>query len=132
VIARRAPVELELASARLVESGAEVLIRVKRSILKAELRIRLSFTTPDAVTIRIKAVELDAPAWVPAQFVIDHGMTLACSRPGLARVVDDPRAIDIDPAAVLAARGLPLTLAKPGGWTIDPTAESLKIRYGPA
>lgn len=129
--AERAPVQVDLASARLVDGGAEIVIHVKRSILKAQLRIRLGFTIPDTATIRVRAVEVDAPAWVPAQFVIDHGLTLAVARPGFSRVADDPRAIDLNPAVMLSARGLPLALGQPGAWEIDSAAGSLKIGYGP-
>lgn len=129
LFADRLPVEIELGSVRLVDGGAEIVTKVKRSILKAELRARLGFATQDAETIRIRVVELEAPAWVPTQFVLDHGMNYASTRPGFSRVAGDDRAIDIKPAIVLSGTGIPLELAGPGTWTIDPSANSLGVGY---
>lgn len=129
--AGRAPVDIELASARLVDGGAEIVTRVKRSILKAELKVSLTFLAHDPRTIRIRIANIDAPAWVPTQFVIDQGMNMAANRPGFSRVSGDDRAVDVNPAEILLSRGIPMKLAEPGMWTVTPTAESIGVGYQP-
>jgi hypothetical protein len=125
----RLPVEIEIGSARIVNGDAEVVAKVKRSILKADLRARLTFATPDAETIRVRVAELDAPAWVPTQMVLDHGLTMATDRPGISKVTGDGRAVDLKPAIVLAQYGLPVKLATPGAWSISPAASSIGVGY---
>jgi hypothetical protein len=130
--AGRAPVDVELSSARLVDGGAEIVTKVKRSILKADLRVRLAFESTGGETIRVRIAELDAPAWIPSSFVLDQAMGMAAGKPGLARVAGDDRAIDVDPAAILASRGIPASFAKPGVWSVDPKAEAVGVSYAPA
>ncbi len=127
--ADRLPVEITLSSVRLIAGGAEIVARVKRSILKAELRAVLGFSVQKEETVRVRVSELDAPAWVPAQFVLDHGMTFASARPGFSRVPGDDRAIDLKPAVVLAGAGAPVKLGEPGAWTIDSNADLLRVGY---
>jgi hypothetical protein len=129
MMADRLPVQVELTSARLVDGGAEIVMKVRRSILKADLRVRLAFFVRDPETIRVQIAEFDGPAWVPAQFVIDQGMNVAAARPGFSRAQDDDRAIDVSPAAVIASRGIPMKLATPGAWSVEPTAEALTVTF---
>lgn len=127
----RVPVEIELGSVRLLDGGAEIIMKVKRSILRAELRAKLAISAYDPETIRIQVAELDAPAWVPTQFVLEHGMTYAASRQGFTRADGVENSVDIDPAVVLASRGIPVKLATPGAWSIVTTPESIVTRFGP-
>jgi hypothetical protein len=129
LIAARLPVDLELTSARLVDGGAELVARVKKSFLKADLRVLLAFSVVDPATVRVRIADLEGPAWIPTQFVIENAMSVAESKPGFARVPDDDRAIDVNPAVVIASRGVPLTLATPGAWSIDATAAVLQVAY---
>jgi hypothetical protein len=129
LVASRLPVEVELGSARLIDGGAEIVAKVKRSILKAELRVRLALLVQNPETIRVRIDELDAPAWVPTQLVLDNAMRVAAAQPGFTRVPDDDRAVDVNPAAVIASRGIPMKLATPGFWSISATAQSLGIGY---
>jgi len=131
VMGPRLPVDVELSSAELTEGGAEVVAKVKKSILKADLRVRLAFSIQDPATIRVRIAELDGPAWIPTQFVLENALNVAAARPGFTRVPEDDRAVDVNPAAVIASRGIPLRLASPGAWRIDPTASEITIGYGP-
>lgn len=130
LVGGRLPVEVSLGSARLVDHGAEIVVNVKRSILKADLRVRLAFSVGSPSTVRVQIVELDAPAWVPTQFAIENAMNVLAAKPGFSRVPDDERAIDVDPATVIAGRGIPLKLASPGVWSVDATPATLGVRYG--
>lgn len=130
--AGRAPVDVEIGSARLVTGGAEIVAKVKRSILKADLRARLAFESADGKAIRVRIAELDAPAWVPTAMVLEQAMAMAANRPGFSRVPGDGRAIDVDPAAVLASRGIPAKLAQPGVWSVQAAADTLAVDYRPA
>jgi hypothetical protein len=130
MMADRLPVQVELTNARLVDGGAEILLKVRRSILKADLRVRLAFFVHDPETIRVQIAELEGPAWVPTQFVLEQGMNVAAAQPGFSRAPDDDRAFDVSPAAVIASRGIPITLATPGAWSVSPTAETLSVTYG--
>ena len=129
LMAGRLPMEVELTSAQLVDGGAELVARVKKSFLKADLRVRLAFSVVDPTTVRVRIAELDGPAWIPTQFVIENAMSVAAAKPGFTRVPDDDRAIDVDPAAVIASRGIPLTLATPGAWSIDAADAALTVAY---
>jgi hypothetical protein len=131
MVGGRAPVDVELTSANLVEGGAEIVAKVKRSILKADLRARLAFSAPTGDAIRVRIAELDAPKWVPVDMVLGQAMTMAANRPGFSRVPGDDRAIDVDPAAVLLSRGIPAKLANPGAWSVSPTASVLSVDYRP-
>jgi hypothetical protein len=126
----RLPVEVTMGSARLIDGGAEIVVKVKRSILKADLCARLAFSVQDPSTVRVRIADLDAPAWVPIPFVIENAMNVAAAKPGFSRVPGDERAVDVNPATVIASRGIPLKLATPGAWSINPTAETLSIAYG--
>ena len=76
-----------------------------------------------------RIADLEGPAWIPTQFVIENAMSVAESKPGFTRVPDDDRAIDVNPAVVIASRGVPLTLATPGAWSIDATEAVLQVAY---
>ena len=56
-------------------------------------------------------------------------MSVAAAKPGFTRVAGDDLAIDVNPATVIASRGVPLTLATPGAWSIDATAAVLQVAY---
>jgi hypothetical protein len=131
MVGPRVPVDIELTSARLIDGGAEIVAKAKKSILKADLRAKLAFQSADGDAIRVRIAELDAPKWVPVDLVLGQAMTMAASKPGLSRVAGDDRAVDVDPAVVLASRGIPAKLAQPGAWTVNPTAASLSVAYGP-
>lgn len=125
----RVPVDLTLASANLVNGGAEIVARVKRSILKADVKAHLEFTAISDDTIRVRVAKIDAPAWVPTQFVIEQGMGVVAAKAGFARAADDPSALDVKPADVLARRGIPVKLAAPGSWSIDTAPDQMRVRF---
>jgi hypothetical protein len=129
LVADRLPVEVELGTARLIDGGAEIVAKVKRSILRADLRVRLALLVQAPETIRVRIAELDAPAWVPTQLVLDNAMRVAAAQPGFTRVSDDDRAVDVNPAELIASRGIPTKLATPGFWSVSATAQSLGIGY---
>jgi hypothetical protein len=127
--AGKLPVEIELNSARLVDGGAEIVARAKRSILKADLSAKLTFAVVDGKAIRVRVAELDAPGWVPTQMVLAHGMNVAAARPGFTKVEGDDRAIDVDPRVILTSAGLPLAIAEDGLWSLNPTASALGVSF---
>jgi hypothetical protein len=129
MMAGRLPVEVTLSSATLTNGGAEIVAKVKKSILKADVRVRLEFAVHDPATIRVRIADLDGPAWIPTQFVIENAMTVASAKPGFSRVPGDDRAVDVNPAAVIASRGIPLKLSAPGAWSIDTDPSALSVRY---
>jgi hypothetical protein len=129
MVADRVPVELSLSSAGLLDGGAEIVARVKRSILKADVTVRLAFVAVAHDTIRVKVAGIDAPAWVPTQFVIEQGLAVVSNRPGFSRAEGESSAIDVKPAEVLARRGLPVKLAEPGRWSVDPRASQLVVSF---
>jgi hypothetical protein len=129
MFANRLPLDVDLGTVQLIAGGAEIVTRVKRSILKADLRVRLGFSVHDGHAFRIRVSDLDAPAWVPTQLVLDQGVNYATTREGFSRVDGDNRAIDVNPEVILAATGLPMTLAQPGSWQIAPVAGSVNVSY---
>lgn len=128
-IAGKVPAEIELGSARLTDGGAEIIAKAKRSILKAEITVRLSFSAPNPDAIRVRIENLDAPAWMPTSFILDMGMGMLAGKTGLSRVPDDDRAFEVDPALILASRGIPAKLAQPGRWSVDPRASALEVAF---
>lgn len=127
-----APVDLELIDAVLVDGGAQIAARVKRGLLRAELRFHLEFSVADGQAIRVRVGNVDAPAWVPVNLVLDQGMQVADGKPGIGRVAGDARAIDVDPRAMLIQLGLPLRLAEPGMWGVNARSDQVTITYAPA
>ena len=129
MVQSRLPVEVHYVSSRLTGAGAEVTARVKRSVLKAEIRATLELSTPNPNLIRVRFGEIAGPAWVPAGMVIEKAIEKASARPGVTRAADDPRAVDIDPLVILKALNLPVTLAQPGAWTVAPSPEAIKVGF---
>ena len=129
MVKSRLPVDVQFVGSRLTNGGAEVTARVKRSVLKAEIRALLELSSPSANLIRIRFGDIAGPAWVPVGMVIEKAIERATARPGVTRAVDDPRAVDVDPVIILKALNLPLTLAQPGTWSVAPTPEAINVGY---
>jgi hypothetical protein len=129
LVQSRLPVEAHYVGARLTETGAEVTARVKKSVLKAEIRARLEVSTPTPHSIRIRFGEIAGPAWVPAGMVIEKAIEKASAQPGVRRAADDPRAVDLDPQAILRAMHVPAAFAENGAWTIAPSPEAVHVSF---
>lgn len=125
----RLPVEAQYVGSQLTETGAEVTARVKKSVLKAEIRARLEVSTPTPQSIRIRFGEIAGPAWVPVGMVIEKAIEKASAQPGVRRAADDPRAVDLDPRAILSAMNVPVALAETGAWTITPSPEAVHVSF---
>jgi len=132
MVQSRLPVDVQFVGSRLTDLGAEVTARVKRSVLKAEIRATLELSTPGPDRIRVRFGEIAGPAWVPAGMVIEKAIEKAAARPGVTRAADDPRAVDVDPLVILKTLNLPVALAQPGAWTVTPTPEAINVSFGPA
>lgn len=129
MVQSRLPVDVQYAGSQLSNTGAEVTARVKRSVLKADIRAQFELSTPTPNAIRVRFANISGPAWVPAGMVIDKAIEKAVAQPGVTRATDDPRAVDVDPKAIMAAFQLPVVLAEPGAWTVNPTPESINVAF---
>jgi hypothetical protein len=61
--------------------------------------------------------------------VIDKAIEKAVARPGVTRAANDPRAIDIDPKAIMDALHLPVALAEPGAWSLTSAPEAINLSF---
>lgn len=132
MVQNRLPVEVHYLGSQLTETGAEVTARVKRSVLKAEIRARLELSTPTPDAIRLRFAEIAGPPWVPVSMVIDKAIEKAVARPGVTRAGDDPRAVDIDPRAILDYLHLPVALAEPGAWSLTSAPDAINLAFASA
>jgi len=124
----RAPVDIELTSCRLVEGGAEVSARAGKGLLKAALSATIAATVLAGREIRCELTNLAVPAWVPVDRFLQQAIARA-NIAGLRLDPDNPRAVLLDPAALLEREGLPARLA-PGAWTLAIAPMQLDLAYG--
>lgn len=129
MVKSRLPVDVQFVGSQLTATGAEVTVRVKRSVLKAEIRAAIELSTPKPDVIRIRFGEIAGPAWVPGGMVVEKAIEKAVARPGVTRAADDPRAVDTDPTVILKAFNLPVTLVQPGAWTIESNPAAVNLSY---
>lgn len=124
---QRAPVDITLASCRLVPDGAELSARAGKGILRATLTTTIATSVVGGKEIRCELTDLQVPAWVPVDRLLERAIGSAGIE-GLRLDPDNPRAILVDPAVILASQGLPAHLA-PGAWSLDITSAVLNLGF---
>ncbi len=125
----RAPLDLELLGSELTDGGAIVRARAKKGLLRADIQARIGIASVGPRAVRVTLQQLDAPVWVPANYVLEHAFAIAAARPGITRVDGETNALDIDPEAMLDQFELPALIQRPGAWSVQPTTRSIALHY---
>ncbi len=123
---RRAPVGLSLKSTAVGTNGVDLRMRIEKSIFRADLATRLVLSAPDGQVLRVEMTDVEAPAWVPLDVMLDE----AVRRGGGAvrRDPANPRALLLDPVALLARLGVPGRFA-PGRWGVATSDEGITLSF---
>ncbi|MGH2534820.1 MAG: hypothetical protein ACRDJW_21380 [Thermomicrobiales bacterium] len=124
----KAPVEVHLTGCRLVDGGVEVSARAGKGFMGADVKARLAIAAAGE-TVRVALSSLDAPRWLPTGSMIELALGKAIQIPGIRPDPTNNQAVIVNPAEILARKGLPARLA-PGAWevTIDAAALDLAFR----
>lgn len=123
---RKAPVGLSLKHVAASAAGIDVVLRIEKSIFRSDLSTRLVFTAPGGTLLRVNLTELEMPAWVPFDPLLDE----AIKRAGGA-VRRDPgaqRAFLLDPAELLTRFGVPGRFG-PGEWAVATSDAGLELAF---
>jgi hypothetical protein len=94
----------------------------------AEVTARLAISAAGGDEVRVAVVGLDAPKWLPASTLMEKGLAKAGAITGLRPDPERSGAILVNPARMLASRGLPARLA-PGAWEVQITDTALDLGY---
>jgi hypothetical protein len=124
--ARRAPVGLALKDIRVGPDGIFLRLRVEKSILRSDLATRLALSAPGGNVLRVALTELDMPAWIPLDLLLDEAVKRGGS--ALRRDPGDRRALLLDPAALLARFGVPGRFA-PGEWDVATSDAGIELGF---
>lgn len=116
------PVEVEFESAQFVPGGAEITVQAGAGrFLRAKGTAVLGITGDGADRIAVEVKEVRALGKLPIEGIvapfIDKGLDRATTYPGIERDTSRERGLLIDPNALLASQGVPLSFAQPGGWS---------------
>jgi hypothetical protein len=125
----RVPLDLDLLGSELTDGGAIVRARAKKGLLRADIQARIGIASVGPRAIRLTLEQLDAPVWVPTNFVIEHAFEVAAAKPGITRVPGETTAVDVDPETLLNHLDLPSNIQRPGTWTVYPTFQSIGLHY---
>lgn len=124
---RRAPIGLTLKDVQVADNGVALVLRVEKSIFRSDLATRLVLSAPDGEALRVELADLEMPAWVPLDVLLDE----AVKRGGgaLRRDAGNRRALLLDPAALLTRFGVPGRFA-PGHWAVQTSDDGITLVFG--
>jgi hypothetical protein len=123
----RAPVEVHLTGCRLVDGGIEVSARAGKGFMGADVTARLAVSAAGD-TVRVALANLDAPRWLPTGSMIEMALGKASQIDGIRSDPQHAQAVLVNPAEMLARKGLPARLA-PGAWVVAVTPTMLDLAY---
>jgi len=130
----RAPVDVELDSARFTDGGAEINAVVSRGrFMRADVRAVVGVSAQNAERITVEVQDVKALGMLPLDAfvtpVLEKAFAMASAKPGIARASGNARALLVDPAAVLAGMGVPMRFAAPGVWSIQVAPGGLEAEF---
>lgn len=116
------PVEVEFESAQFVPGGAEITVQAGAGrFLRAKGTAVLGITGNGTDRIAVEVKEVRALGKLPIEGIVapflDKGLARATTYPGVERDTSRERGLLIDPNALLASQGVPLSFAQPGDWS---------------
>lgn len=130
----RVPADIHVQAARFIEGGCEITAVVSRGrFMKADLRAVIGVAAQDAERVTIEVRDVKALGMLPLDAfvapVLERAFAMASARPGITRVATNARALEIDPAQVLQALGMPVRLAAGGRWTMKSAIGELDMAF---
>ncbi|CAN5691362.1 hypothetical protein BH23CHL5_BH23CHL5_21230 [soil metagenome] len=130
----RMSVEVEYEDSKFVPGGAEVTVsaglnRFLRA--KATAVIGISASKSQQVSVEIQEIRTLGKISIEsfAGPMIEKALSKASAMPGIDRDTGRSRGLLIDPGELLRSNGVPVSLAYPGGWTVEPAAGILNARF---
>lgn len=124
----RAPVNLALKRADLIDGGLQVVARASKGPFGSDVGAQVLLSVVDGRLLRADLVEVDAPKWVPVDTMIEVALKQAG---GLVEPIPgEPRSFLVDPVRLLASTGVPGDLAPGGVWSVDATPQGLTLAFG--
>jgi hypothetical protein len=124
--ARRAPVGLQLEAVQVSDAGIDLKLRISKSIIKSSMGTRLVLSAPGGDVLRAELTDLEMPGWVPLDLLLDAAVKQAGG--GVQRDPGHPRALLLNPAALLASFGVPGRFA-PGAWSVSTSAAGIDLGF---
>lgn len=129
------PIDVGMESASFTETGAEIEITAGLNrFLKAKATAVLSIHAADSKRIAVALTDLRTLGKIPIDGIagpqIDKALATAAEIPGITLDPDRSRGLLIEPNALLAHFGVPLTFVAGGGWTAINDPDSLTVRFG--
>lgn len=116
---------LELVSCRLIEDGAELVLRAKRGMLNHSVTARVGLTPSGdgalRVTIGYLRVGIFAASWL-----LEYVLGAVNRQPGMRQ--SGPKSVDVDISALLQARGVPVHW-QAGVEQVDARNDALTITF---
>lgn len=130
----RTSVEVEFEDSKFVPGGAEVTVtaglnRFLRA--KATAVIGISALRSQQVSVEIQEIRTLGKISIEsvAGPMIEKALSKASAMPGIDRDPGRSRGLLIDPAELLRSNGVPISLASPGGWTVESASGELNARF---
>jgi hypothetical protein len=123
---RKAPVGLSLKHVAASAAGVDVVLRIEKSIFRSDLSTRLVFSAPGGTLLRVDLTELEMPAWVPFDPLLDEAIKRAGG--AVRRDPNATRALLLDPAELLARFGVPGRFG-PGEWAVATSDAGIELAF---
>lgn len=117
------PAMLRYESARLIPDGAEVVVRARRGMLNQSVTARVRLSPAGNGQLRVTVADVRFGP-LGASWLLEYVLGAVNRRPGMRQ--SGPRAVDIDIAALLRARDVPVDW-EAGVDVVQTTPEALVI-----
>jgi hypothetical protein len=118
-------VRLTFVSCRLIDGGAEVVVRAKRGLLDQNVRVELELTPAGTGDLRVTIAGMRVGR-LSANWLLDFVLGAVDRVEGLKKA--GAKSIDIDLSALLASRDVPVDIAT-GVSAVNASSTALNIRF---
>ncbi|MER3436402.1 MAG: hypothetical protein C4346_01540 [Chloroflexota bacterium] len=128
----RVPADIQVQAARFIEGGCEITAVVSKGrFMKADVRAVIGVAAQGAERVTVAVQDVKALGMLPLDAfvapVLERALAMASARPGIARSATNARALEIDPAQVVKALGMPVRVAEGGVWIVRASSGELEM-----
>ncbi len=128
------PIDVGMESASFTESGAEIEVTAGLNrFLRAKATAVLSIVAENSHNVAVALTDLRTLGKIPIDGIagpqIDKALATAAEIPGISLDPNQSRGLLIEPNALLAHFGVPLTFAAGGSWSAVTGADFLTVRF---